>query len=147
MTHSTQLKLVEIRLIPHELEEPVKTPQEVANHARAQIGDTDREHVITYHLNSQHEPISYEQTSIGTLGNSYIHPREVLKAAILSNAATILIVHNHPSGNCNPSLDDKDACRRIKQACDLIGIMLLDFIIVTTAKHYSFGQAGLLEDK
>ncbi len=146
MTHSTKLKLVEVRLIPHEPEAPLGSPQGVADHARAQIGETDREQVITYHLNSQYQPISYEKTSIGTLSDANIHPREVLKAAILSNAAAIIIVHNHPGGNCNPSIDDKNTCKGIKQACDLIGITLLDFVIVTTTEHYSFGQEGILDE-
>jgi len=147
MTHSPKIKLVEIKLITHELQATIKSPMDAATHARGQIGDNDREHVITYHLNSQHEAISFEKTSIGSLTDAYIHPRECLKAAILSNAGAILIIHNHPSGNCNPSPEDINAARRIKNACDLIGITLLDFIIVTTTKHYSFGQEGRLESE
>jgi DNA repair protein RadC len=143
--HTTQIQLVKVTIQQQEPGIPLENPASVAKHARSIIGNSDREHLLTYHLNNQHQIISYEETSIGHLSASIVHPREIFKAAILSNAASIIVAHNHPSGNKNPSVQDKDACRRIQQASNILGILLLDFVIVTLTENYSFGTSGKLD--
>jgi DNA repair protein RadC len=82
---------------------------------------------------------------MGTLHSSLVHPREVFKAAILSNAAGFILAHNHPSGELTPSKDDIAVTERIKEAGDLLGIDLLDHIIVGDGKRYtSFREQGLM---
>lgn len=137
MTHSTKLKQVAIGLLTHESEAPLRTPEELINHARAQIGDCDREHLLTYHMNNQGEITSFEVTSIGSLSACPVSPREVLKAAILSSAAYVIVVHNHPSGNCKPSKEDKAMEMKLRTACRIVDIHLLDFVIVSATKYYS----------
>lgn len=139
MTHSTKLKQVAIGLLPHESEAPLQWENtlELINHAQAQIGACDREHLLTYHINNQMELISFEVTSIGALASAIVSPREVLKAAILSSAEYVFVVHNHPSGDCKPSEQDKLIERRLRSACRIVGVYLADFVIVSTTKHYS----------
>jgi DNA repair protein RadC len=143
--HSTKIKLVTLKIEDHKHGQELSTPGVVAQHARSVIGNSDREHLLTYHLNTHHEIISYETASIGTLTSSLIHPREIFKAAILSNAACIIVVHNHPSGNPRPSVQDKSACKRINDAAKILGLFLLDFVIVTITENYSFGTSGKLD--
>jgi len=82
--------------------------------------------------------ISFEVISTGSLTSSIVHPREVYKGAILSNAASVIFMHNHPSGDPEPSMDDIEITSRLKKAGDILGINVLDHIIVTNKSFYSF---------
>jgi DNA repair protein RadC len=82
--------------------------------------------------------------SVGTLTQSCGHPRELYKAAILTNAAAIILVHNHPSGDPSPSLEDAQLTARISKAGEILGIKLLDHVIIGELGHYSFANAGRL---
>jgi len=96
-----------------------------------EIGCMDREAFILICLNAKSEPTSIGVIHIGTLTIAMVHPREIYKMAILSNAASIIIGHNHPSGNVEPSLQDYEITKRIVSAGGLIGIEVLDHIIVS----------------
>jgi len=104
----------------------------------------DREKFIVLHLNIKNKILSYEVVSTGSLTASIVHPREVYKGAILANAARVILLHNHPSGDPEPSQDDKDITRRLNQAGKLLGINVLDHIIIAGNKYYSFSQHNLL---
>ncbi len=104
----------------------------------------DREAMVVVCLNSQNEPNNLTVASMGTLDSSPVHPREVLKTAVLSNASSILIAHNHPGNSMEPSNADRDVTVRIEEACRLMGITLLDHIIVGHDRWYSFKEAGLI---
>jgi DNA repair protein RadC len=82
--------------------------------------------------------------SVGTLTQSCGHPRELYNAAILTNAAAIILVHNHPSGDPSPSLEDAQLTARISKAGEILGIKLLDHVIIGELGHYSFANAGRL---
>ena len=82
--------------------------------------------------------------SKGTASASLVHPREVYKAAILSSAATIIVCHNHPSGNPSPSVEDRDLTRRLYEAGNLLGIPLLDSVIVGHGRYHSMKDEGEL---
>ena len=99
---------------------------------------SDREKFICIHLNVKNKIISFEVISTGSLTSSIVHPREVYKGAILSNAANVIFIHNHPSGDPEPSMDDVEITSRLKKAGDLLGINVLDHIIVTKKSFYSF---------
>ncbi|MDD3294393.1 MAG: JAB domain-containing protein, partial [Geobacteraceae bacterium] len=82
--------------------------------------------------------------SIGSLNQSIVHPRDTLKSSLLSSAAAIILVHNHPSGSTDPSREDVEITRRLREACDIIGIKLLDHIIVAESEFTSFVSRGLI---
>lgn len=99
----------------------------------------DRESFICLHLNIKHCVLSYEVVSIGSLNSSVVHPREVYKGALLSNAAAIIILHNHPSGDPTPSAEDITVTKRLIDAGNILGIELLD--------HLIFGESGFISLK
>lgn len=93
-------------------------------------------------LNTKNEPTSISTVSVGSLNSSIVHPREVFKTAVMSNAASIIIAHNHPSGDITPSKEDKDITLRLKEAGDIIGIKLLDHIIIGDRNYLSLKEKG-----
>lgn len=128
-----KLKQVSIRLVeevPILSLEPVSSPKEAARILAKWFESYDREVLTVVNLQADLRPINYTQVSIGDLSESLAHPREIFKAAILSNAASILLLHNHPSGSLKPSAEDRRITERIQQAGELMGIHLLDHIIL-----------------
>jgi DNA repair protein RadC len=98
----------------------------------------DRECGWVLHLNGRSELIEKELVSMGMVGASYMHPREIFKKAIINGASAIIIIHNHPSGDTTPSKDDREISRRLKEAGELIGIEVNDFIIISSRGYVSF---------
>ena len=105
----------------------------------------DREQFCTFFLDTKGALIGAHIVSIGTLDSSLIHPREVFKAAIVAGAASIIIVHNHPSGNTQPSEEDILITCRLRDAGRIIGIPVVDHVIVGEEHHFSFSEKGLLQ--
>jgi DNA repair protein RadC len=102
-------------------------------------------------LDRKNKPMSRTMVSLGTLGSTLVHPREVFKVAILASAAAIIVAHNHPSGDPAPSSADVRVTRTLREAAGLIDIPLLDHVIVGTPEedpnrlgYYSFRDAGVL---
>lgn len=119
--------------------------------APAQVFDTFRflmretkEMFLTVHLDGKNRMIAMDVVSIGSLNQSIVHPREVFKTALLSNAAAVLLVHQHPSGDPNPSSEDLSITRRLKEAGEVMGIKVLDHVIVGDGEYVSFVEKGLL---
>lgn len=109
------------------------------------IGPSDKEHFVMAALDARNRIIGLSLISMGTLTSSLVHPREVFKAAILLNAAGILVGHSHPSGDPTPSPEDRDATRRLQRAGEIIGIPIVDHIVIGEAGSYkSFREGGLL---
>lgn len=123
---------------------PIRMPDAAARHARAVLEGEDREHFLALHLDSRHRVVSVEVISIGTLGSSLVHPREVFKGAMLANAAAIICAHNHPSGDLDPSQEDRVLLKRLVEAGDLLGIPVVDFLIVSDTEHWSASSHGLV---
>ena len=99
---------------------------------------SDREVLVGLYLNSSNQVIAYHEISMGTINEALVHPREVFKPAIIKNACSVIIAHNHPSNNAIPSQADLDITRRLKTAGMILGIKLVDHIIITPAgKAYS----------
>ena len=99
---------------------------------------SDREVLAGLYLNSRDQIIAYHEISMGTVNVNIVHPREVFKPAIIKNACSVIIAHNHPSNNVDPSQADLDTTRRLKTAGRILGIKLVDHIIITPAgKAYS----------
>ena len=94
------------------------------------LADRDRETVAALLLTTSHKPLGLHIVAVGTLDAAPVHPREVFKAAILANAASLIIAHNHPSGDPMPSRADHEMLRRLAKAGALLGIQVLDYLIV-----------------
>lgn len=103
----------------------------------------DREQFIAVCLNSKNKILCINTVSTGSLNSSVVHPREVFKAAILSNAAAIIVAHNHPSGNPTPSKEDKDLTENLFNAGKILGIPVLDHLIIGDY-YYSFKEHSLM---
>jgi len=121
----------------------VTSPLEVANLV-SHLNKKDREYFLCIHLDSRNAVIGIEEVTIGSLNAALVHPREILKGALLNNAAGIILVHNHPSGDCDPSEDDIEITGRLTKACDIIGIEALDHIIVGAGKYFSFKEKNIM---
>lgn len=123
----------------------ILSSSDAVNLGRYFLEELDRESLILCCMDIKNQPISINTVSIGSLNSSIVHPREVFKAAILSNAANILLFHNHPSGDTTPSKEDISITDRIKEAGKIIGIDLLDHIIIGSGNKYtSLKRQGLL---
>ena len=101
------------------------------------IRDHKKEHFVVFFLDTRNQQIQREITSIGTLNANLVHPREVFEPAILHNAAQIIVCHNHPSGNPEPSDEDLAITRRLQEAGKILGIEVLDHVIVTKTTFLS----------
>lgn len=121
-------------------------PGEAAAAFNALVGDPDRENFAVIMLNGKNKITGLHIVSQGSLNQSVVHPRETFKAAILANAAAIILAHNHPSGETQPSHEDKEITKRLREAGDLLGIKVLDHVIVDTetGNYFSFVEGGLL---
>jgi len=86
--------------------------------------------------------IAVHELGRGTLDSCTVHPRDVFKAALLANAAGVIVAHNHPSGDPTPSPADIALCSRLRAAGTVVGIELLDFVILGDGRYYSFTEAG-----
>jgi DNA repair protein RadC len=104
----------------------------------------DREFFVILLLDRKNGVIGISTISIGSLSASIVHPREVFKAAILSNAAAIIAAHNHPSGDPAPSQEDRVLTARLVEAGRLLGIQVLDHVILGRDRYMSFADEGLL---
>lgn len=123
----------------------VKNPINVVKLAKELIGEVDREYVLVLNLNTNLEPNSIEVCGIGSLSEAVIHPREIFKSAILSSASKIIMVHTHPSGHVEPSLEDIQTTNRIRKAGEILGIPLVDHLILGNNNDYfSFTEHGNL---
>lgn len=102
-----------------------------------------KEHFIALHLDGKNRISCLDRVSVGSLNQSIVHPREVFKTALLSSAAAILLLHNHPTGDPTPSREDIEITKRIKEAGELLGIRVLDHIIIGES-YLSFVEQGLI---
>lgn len=110
----------------------------------ADIRTMQREYFIAFYLDTQNCLIERQTISIGTLNSSLVHPREVFEPALSFHAASIIIAHNHPSGDLEPSAEDREVTKRLVQAGKIIGIDIIDHIILGKRGYLSFQQKNLL---
>jgi DNA repair protein RadC len=110
------------------------------------LDGADREHFVVLLLDTQNQIIGIHTVTVGTLDASLVHPREIFKPAILANAASVLLAHNHPSGDPTPSAEDRSVTRQLVAAGGCIGIEVLDHVIVGVMPRYvSFRETGMLD--
>ena len=108
---------------------PIRGPEDVAAACKGLRG-SQREVFAVLLLNTRHEMMRRVTVSVGSLNASIVHPREVFKPAILASAASVVLVHNHPSGDPEPSEEDLSITRRLVEVGELMGIQVLDHVIV-----------------
>jgi DNA repair protein RadC len=106
--------------------------------------DKTREHLMAIFLNARNEMVYKKPMFIGTLNANLVHPREIFAEALKQNAASVILVHNHPSGDPEPSQDDLEITKRIQEAGKIMGIDVLDHIIITKTKVFSFKEKKLI---
>ena len=149
MSDSYSLDQVAVRMVkmpPLMSKEPMNSPKAAIRIMNDTLKEFDREALVVVNLQSDLKPINMNFVSLGTLNSSVAHPREILKTSILSNAASIMLFHNHPSGSLNPSREDVELTDRLQQACQVIGIPILDHIIIgRDDRYYSFHEKGILK--
>jgi len=124
-------------------DKPLKCPQDVAGLLMEEMRYLKKEHMKLVLLNVKCNLISVEEISVGSLNASIVHPREVFNPAIRKSSASIIMVHNHPSGDPAPSSEDISITARIAEAGKLIGIELVDHIIIGDGKYVSMKEKGL----
>ena len=150
MTSNKRYKLdrVGIRMVkepPLYSSEPVNTPDAAVRLMAETLRQYDREVFCVVNLRNDMKPINMNIVSIGTLNRSLAHPREILKSTILSNAESVMLFHNHPSGNLSPSAEDIALTDRMQKLCTLLGVPVLDHIIIGNAdRYYSFREHDIL---
>lgn len=116
-------------------------PSKVFDYFKYRI-NKDQEEFYCIYLDAKKKVISYKLLFVGTVNHSMVHPRDIFKEAYKLNAAFIICVHNHPSGDVYPSLDDINATKRIFEIGNLMGIKLIDHIIISENNYYSFLENG-----
>ena len=121
----------------------VSSPGKVAELVMPRLRFLKKEHFLAIHLNTKNRVLAIETISIGTLDSSLVHPREVFRAAIKNSCASLILVHNHPSGEPYPSNEDLNITRRLKESGELLGIPVLDHIIIGGNKYISLREEGL----
>jgi DNA repair protein RadC len=129
----------------HTPDRAINAPEDAVRIVVEYLRGVDREHMVGLYLNSANRLIGLHTISMGILNSSLVHPREVFKLAYMMNAASIIISHNHPSGNTEPSSEDLAITKQLVEAGKILGIPLHDHIIVTEHNGYtSFAERGLL---
>ncbi len=121
----------------------LRTPREVYE-ATADLRVQRREHFLGLYLNTRNRLLARETISVGSLNASIVHPREVFEPALRLGAASVVVVHNHPSGETDPSEDDLCITRRLAEAGEILGITLLDHVIVAGPGYTSLKEEGRL---
>ena len=122
----------------------IRGPEDVVAVVGKRLRHEKREHFLVLLLNARHEVIGRETVSIGSLNASIVHPREVFKPAILASAASLVLVHNHPSSDPEPSEEDISITKRLVQCGEMIGIGVLDHVIVAKRGVVSLRARQLL---
>jgi proteasome lid subunit RPN8/RPN11 len=139
-----KLDRVAIRMVkepPLYSEEPLSNPETAIKILRDVFKEYDREVVCVVNLKTNMQPVNLNIVSIGAIDQAIVHPRELLKSSILANAASVLIMHTHPSGNLTPSTLDISMTDRMQQVFSIMGIDIVDHIIIgDNDNYYSFRE-------
>lgn len=122
----------------------IRSPRDAAMYMMDELTHLQQEHFVALYLNTKNQVIRKKTLFVGSLSSCVVHPREVMKEAALCSAASFMVFHNHPSGNCTPSTEDIDVTKRLHQAGNLMGIELLDHIIIGERTFISLKEKGYM---
>ena len=120
--------------------ESILSSQKLAKKMQQELGYKKQEHLVALYLNTQNQIIHQQTIFIGSATRSIAEPREILHYAIKHMATSLILVHNHPSGAVAPSRNDNQVTKLVKEACDLMGIVLLDHLIVSHSNYFSYRE-------
>lgn len=134
------------RIFSMETEElpTVRSPKDAASIFLSTLRYQQKEHFLVAHLNTKNQVLAVETISIGTLNASLVHPRELFKTAVRRSSASLILAHNHPSGDPKPSTEDLQLTRRLQQAGELMGIEVLDHLIIGGDQFISLKEKGFM---
>ena len=119
---------------------PIKASAQAAGYLREDLRALDHEESWILLLNSANLPLAKKMITVGTIKSTQIDHRRIIKEALLTNASAIILFHNHPSGTPAPSVADINETNKLRKACDIFDISLLDHIILTDESYYSFAE-------
>jgi len=125
--------------------ERIRSASDVYQQLRMRMRDLAHEEFHVLLLNTQNMVLRHLQVTRGTLDASLVHPREVFRAAIAEAAASVIVVHNHPSGDPTPSAEDRAVTRQLRAAGGIVGIEVLDHVIIGEGRYVSFAESGLMD--
>ncbi|MDG1582983.1 DNA repair protein RadC [Pseudomonas sp. GOM6] len=120
------------------------SPQDVFSHLQVLLADHEHEVFALLHLDSRHRVIAFQEMFRGTLDGASVYPREIVKAALEHNAAAMILVHNHPSGDPEPSQADRNLTHKLQEALNLVGVRTLDHVVVGREGCVSLAEQGYL---
>ena len=149
MTRVSSINIYKLKMIKEDTVEyntTIKSPADVAALAREvlEMHEMAVENFIILSLNTKNKIAGMHTVSIGSLNASIVHPREVFKAAILNNASGIICLHNHPSGDPEPSKEDIEITKRLIEAGKILGIEVLDHVIIGEQRYLSMKERCLI---
>jgi len=124
--------------------EAIRSPEDVAHYLLPKLRDVTKEHFISLLLDTRNRVMKMQTVSVGSLDASIVHPREVFKDAIAASAASVIVAHNHPSGDPTPSAEDRKVTARLVEAGQILGIEVLDHLIIGDGRWVSLKQQGLM---
>jgi DNA repair protein RadC len=122
----------------------IRSPEDCANYCMNDMRFLTQEHFVCLYLNTKNQVLHKQTIFIGSLNSSIVHPREVYKEAFRRSAASIICVHNHPSGDPTPSREDIEVTKRLAECGKIIGIDILDHVIIGDKKYVSLKEKGYL---
>jgi len=131
------------KLVNNGYKRRISSAKDVYDYFVDSYGKRKKEHFLCLYLDTKNKIIKDEVISIGTLNSSLVHPREVFKTAIKESANSIILVHNHPSGDVSPSLEDEKITENFRKAGELLGIRVLDHVIIGQNQYFSFNEENL----
>lgn len=141
---TSAFKLARLMNVPIQSPYIIRTPSDVARLMKPEIGHLQQEHFVVLFLNTKNHLINKKVVFIGSLNACVVHPREIFNTAIRQSSASIVLVHNHPSGDSHPSREDIDITKRLIESGEIIGIDVLDHVIISRDKFFSLKEQGLL---
>lgn len=134
-----KLKMVKEKGLPYG-EKKLDGPEKVVELASLLLDGADREYLLVISVNAKTQPLALEIVSIGSVDTAFAVPRETFKHVVLSNAAGIFLVHNHPSGDCKPSKEDMQITKRMERAGEILGIPVIDHVVIGEREFYSLKE-------
>ncbi len=125
----------------------ITSPETAAGILTPLLDGLDREHCLTLNLDTKHRLIATTTVSVGSVDHTFMSPREVFRDALMHGAAALVIAHNHPSGDAEPSTDDQKVTRRLARVGELVGVEILDHIVVGHERWVSLARRGALSNE
>ena len=134
------------RILQEELKyrDAMSGPDKVHDYLRLTLGSEEQEVFMVLYLDAQHRLIEAKELFRGTLNQTNVYPREVVKYSLKHNAAAVILAHNHPSGVAEPSVEDRLTTKKLKESLRLVGVKVIDHVVVGGSSYLSFAEEGMI---